>query len=164
MTEYSETFLKLFIFILFVVTDYQNTITMSSSEHEDILKVSRRIPSRDSCYDESYHSKSGRDSHVWNSYSHDGVLESPSSSAGSLDPASPRYRSHGDNNGSGNFYVTMSSGNSKVSVSLARSLIYIHLDYHLTCNACHGQWVTVLLCHLCSFVDFNIFFFILISR
>lgn len=42
------------------------------------------------------------------------VLESPSSSAGSLDPASPRFRPHGDE--SGNFYVTMTSGNSKVSV------------------------------------------------
>lgn len=43
------------------------------------------------------------------------MMESPSSSAGSLDQASPRFRSHGDN--SANFYVTMTSTKSKVSVS-----------------------------------------------
>lgn len=46
------------------------------------------------------------------------LLESPSSSVGSLDPASPRMRASGDNNGG--FYVTMTplnNSNSKVSVS-----------------------------------------------
>lgn len=45
------------------------------------------------------------------------MLESPSSSAGSLDQVSPRFRSHGDSNDSGSFYVTMTSSTSKVSVS-----------------------------------------------
>lgn len=46
------------------------------------------------------------------------MLESPSSSVGSLDPASPRMRAGGDNNGG--FYVTMTplNSNSKVSVSV----------------------------------------------
>lgn len=45
------------------------------------------------------------------------MLESPSSSAGSLDQASPRFRSQGDSNDSGNFYVTMTSSKSKISVN-----------------------------------------------
>lgn len=46
------------------------------------------------------------------------MLESPSSSVGSLDAASPRFRAI-DNNSSGNFYVTMVplNSNSKVSVN-----------------------------------------------
>lgn len=51
------------------------------------------------------------------------MLESPSSSVGSLDPASPRMRAGGDNNGG--FYVTMTplNSNSKVSVSFVTSQI-----------------------------------------
>lgn len=51
------------------------------------------------------------------------MLESPSSSVGSLDPASPRMRA-GDNNGG--FYVTMTplNSNSKVSVSFMFRLYY----------------------------------------
>lgn len=46
------------------------------------------------------------------------MLESPSSSVGSLDPASPRFRAN-DLGDSGNFYVTMVplNPNAKVSVS-----------------------------------------------
>lgn len=45
------------------------------------------------------------------------MLESPSSSVGSLDPASPRMRTGSEKNGG--FYVTMTplNSNSKVSVS-----------------------------------------------
>lgn len=51
------------------------------------------------------------------------MLESPSSSVGSLDPASPRMRASGDNNGG--FYVTMTplNSNSKVSVSSFENII-----------------------------------------
>lgn len=49
------------------------------------------------------------------------MLESPSSSAGSLDQASPRFRSNGDSNDSGNFYVTMTSSKSK-AVSVNKSM------------------------------------------
>lgn len=66
------------------------------------------------------------------------MLESPSSSVGSLDPASPRMRAGTDNNGG--FYVTMTplNSNSKVSVSFPRSnlnnataiLIFIHNHTH----------------------------------
>lgn len=53
------------------------------------------------------------------------MLESPSSSVGSLDPASPRMRAAGDNNGG--FYVTMTplNSNSKVSVSVMLSNVYV---------------------------------------
>lgn len=50
------------------------------------------------------------------------MIESPSSSVGSLDPASPRMRAGADNNGG--FYVTMTplNSNSKVSVSSKHKL------------------------------------------
>lgn len=122
------------------LSDYQNSL--SHSEQEDILKVSRNIPLRESYYDDqSYHSRDTRDSHVWSTYRYlnetdifvslvllkksnlicsndaSSMLESPSSSVGSLDPASPRMRAAGDNNGG--FYVTMTplNSSSKVSVS-----------------------------------------------
>lgn len=54
---------------------------------------------------------------IENSNDASSMLESPSSSVGSLDPTSPRMRAGGDNNGG--FYVTMTplNSNSKVSVS-----------------------------------------------
>lgn len=49
--------------------DYQNSLALSSSEQEDILKVSRNISSCESYNDDqSYHSRGTRDSHVWSSY------------------------------------------------------------------------------------------------
>ncbi|XP_055313125.1 ankyrin repeat and SAM domain-containing protein 1A-like isoform X2 [Sitodiplosis mosellana] len=104
--------------IVSVINNYQNSLALSNSEQEDILKVSRNIPSRESYYDDqSYHSRGTRDSHAWSSYSNDAssMLESPSSSVGSLDPASPRMRAGGDNNGG--FYVTMTPLNSNSKVS-----------------------------------------------
>ncbi|XP_031629781.1 ankyrin repeat and sterile alpha motif domain-containing protein 1B-like isoform X2 [Contarinia nasturtii] len=104
--------------IVAVINNYQNSLALSSSEQEDILKVSRNIPSRESYYDDqSYHSRGTRESHAWSSYSNDAssMLESPSSSVGSLDPASPRIRAGGDNNGG--FYVTMTPLNSNSKVS-----------------------------------------------
>lgn len=127
-------------------SDYQNSLVLSSSEQEDILKVSRNISSRESYNDDqSYHSRGTRDSHAWSSYRYanecdhfsqfskcalfsffsirfisneaNSMLESPSSSVGSLDPVSPRMQRGCDKNGG--FYVTMTplNSNSKVSVS-----------------------------------------------
>lgn len=53
------------------------------------------------------------------------MLESPSSSVGSLDPASPRMRSGGDNNGG--FYVTMTPLNSNSKVSVSKAIQYTNL-------------------------------------
>lgn len=59
----SVLYLNVFPFSL----DYQNSTL--HGEQEDILKVSRNVPSRESYYDEqSYHSRGMRESHAWSSY------------------------------------------------------------------------------------------------
>lgn len=60
------------------------------------------------------------------------MLGSPSSSVGSLDPASPRMRAGGDNNGG--FYVTMTplNSNSKVSVSFHIKFVSNNLQFEKT--------------------------------
>lgn len=55
--------------------DYQNSLALSSGEQEDILKVSRNISSRESYNDDqSYHSRSTRDSHAWSTYRYARIL------------------------------------------------------------------------------------------
>lgn len=56
------------------------------------------------------------------------MLESPSSSVCSLDPASPRIRAGGDNNGG--FYVTMTPLNSNSKVSVSRVIWILNLSVY----------------------------------
>lgn len=56
------------------------------------------------------------------------MLESPSSSVCSLDPASPRMRAGGDNNGG--FYVTMTPLNSSSKVSVSRVICIFNLSVY----------------------------------
>lgn len=66
--NFAPNFLQSMRFHTFPI-DYQNSLALSNSEQEDILKVSRNIPSRESYYDDqSYHSRGTRDSHAWSSY------------------------------------------------------------------------------------------------
>lgn len=109
---------------------HQNSF--STSEQEDLLKVSRNISSSSDMYDSvgsHYIKRNMRQSNLWNSNSNESagsMLESPSSSVDSLDPSSPRQRpSATDSSGGGSFYVTMvplKSG-SKVSVSAKTAIV-----------------------------------------
>lgn len=52
-----------------IILDYQKSIELRGSEQEDILKVSRNIPSCEGFNDDqSHHSRDARGSHMWSSY------------------------------------------------------------------------------------------------